>query len=432
MHRSQPVQPDACDHDAERGCYIRAVRGPRAVRLGGARSGAALLVAVAVIVVVIYLYGRFGFTNAGDLADPDMGNHADFDSFRSSVRALWAGDDPYATGNLNSPAWTPLFSLFAPFNAIVGFRLFALTLIATMLAALTWTASTLSLSTRVALVAVSALMLSGPMQATLHQGQVYTVLALGLVAAWQLERGGRTTASAVALGVVAALKPSLLPMLLWPAVHGRWRDLAAGVGGAAGTAGLGVLLGGPTATIAWAQKLLNYGRDGSADNMSLEAVAYRLFTPNRFSGYLAYAPGMATAASLFAVILVVVTLLAARRNDLGLWALVAACLMAAPIAWRGYLVLLAPAVLVLLSTRRTQAVGWLLLALQLIPNSWPALWEDHGSLAATIGLTLPCATLLAHWAAILAGSHAGASEALAHPRAPFASVGEPEKANEPS
>jgi alpha-1,2-mannosyltransferase/arabinofuranan 3-O-arabinosyltransferase len=89
--------------------------------------------------------------------------------------------------------------------------------------------------------------------------------------------------------------------------------------------------------------------------------------------------------------------------DAALWALVAASLLASPIAWHNYLVLLGPGVLLLLAGGWV-ASGFLLLALQSIPPYWPALWAGRDTVVATLALTLYFYVLLAHWFALLIAS----------------------------
>jgi alpha-1,2-mannosyltransferase len=104
--------------------------------------------------------------------------------------------------------------------------------------------------------------------------------------------------------------------------------------------------------------------------------------------------------------------------EVGLWVLVAASLLASPIAWHNYLVLLGPGVLLLLA-RGMVAPAFLLLALQAIPAQWPLLWNQQGTVAASLALTLYLYILVAHWVALMAatkepapvrGEAAGASE----------------------
>jgi hypothetical protein len=63
-------------------------------------------------------------------------------------------------------------------------------------------------------------------------------------------------------------------------------------------------------------------------------------------------------------------------------------------------VLLGPGILVLLARGRA-APAFLLLALQAIPGQWPLLWNQRGTVAATLALTLYLYILLAHWLVLL-------------------------------
>jgi alpha-1,2-mannosyltransferase/arabinofuranan 3-O-arabinosyltransferase len=89
-----------------------------------------------------------------------------------------------------------------------------------------------------------------------------------------------------------------------------------------------------------------------------------------------------------------------RGTQAGLWALVAASLLASPIAWHNYLVLLGPGILLLLARGR-MAPAFLLLALQSIPAQWPLLWNETDTVVASLGLTLYLYILIAHWLALL-------------------------------
>ncbi|MGI8910486.1 MAG: hypothetical protein ACR2JR_08025, partial [Rubrobacteraceae bacterium] len=86
--------------------------------------------------------------------------------------------------------------------------------------------------------------------------------------------------------------------------------------------------------------------------------------------------------------------------EAGLWAMVAASLLASPVTWHNYLLLLAPGVLLLLARGRT-SLALLLLSLQFIPPQWPELWRDQEPVLAALGLTLYTFILLAHWLAFL-------------------------------
>ncbi len=89
--------------------------------------------------------------------------------------------------------------------------------------------------------------------------------------------------------------------------------------------------------------------------------------------------------------------------EVGLWVLVAASLLASPIAWHNYLVLLGPGVLLLLA-RGMAAPAFLLLALQAIPAQWPLIWNGRGTVAASLAMTLYLYILIAHWLVLLAAT----------------------------
>jgi alpha-1,2-mannosyltransferase/arabinofuranan 3-O-arabinosyltransferase len=329
----------------------------------------------------------------------------DFDSFWLSARAFLGGGDIYDAGarlvNLNPPVWTVLISPLGLLEAIDAYRLFVVVSILLVLGYLAWTAEELRLRPVWAVVGAGLLLLSSPLLSTLALGQVYPVLALGLVAAWISDRRDHQRLSGASLGLVVALKPSLAPVLLWPLVRRRWGAfLAACISGLAATL-VGLVVAGPSATFRYV-RILNEGFASAYwDNASIPAAATRFFTEHRFGENVATLPWMVYVG--YAVGIGVVALTAVRirgGGDAGLWALVAASLLASPIAWHNYLVLLAPGVLLLL------ARGWIspalfLLALQAIPAQWPLLWNDGGTIGATFALTLYLYVLLAHWALLL-------------------------------
>jgi len=226
---------------------------------------------------------------------------------------------------------------------------------------------------------------------------VYPVLAFGLVGAWAADRRGMGAVSGVFLGVVAALKPTLALVLLWPLFRRRWETLLAAVGSGAGTTLFAFLAAGPRTTFEYAGVLLGESVDGYWDNASLHAAAIRLFTENEYAQNLAQLPWLVPVVQALALGLVVLTAFLVRGGtEWGLWAVVAASLLASPVAWHNYLVLLGPAV-VLLFARGRYAAGVLLILLQLIPARWPLLWTGQETLIATAAISLYTVILLAHW-----------------------------------
>jgi alpha-1,2-mannosyltransferase len=386
-----------------------AVRGDARIRDAVLYTAAFWVFAAALWMDVRYLGGTLG-----RISTSSMRVHVDFDSFWLSARALLEGGDIYDTGarlvNLNPPVWTVLISPLGLMEAIDAYRLFVLLSVLIVLGYLAWTAEELGLRPVWAVVGAGLLLLSSPLISTLALGQVYPVLALGLVAAWILDRRENRRLSGVALGLVVALKPSMAPVLLWPLVRRRWDAFAAAcVSGLAATL-VGLVVAGPAAT--W--RYVGVLNEGSAaaywDNASIPAAMARFFTEHPYGQNAATLPWMVYVGYAIGIAVVVVTAARIRGGgEAGLWALVAASLLASPIAWHNYLVLLAPGVLLLLARGRI-SLALFLLALQAIPAQWPLLWNEEGTVGATFALTLYLYVLLAHWILLLLAVEPGASE----------------------
>jgi alpha-1,2-mannosyltransferase len=120
-----------------------------------------------------------------------------------------------------------LISPLGLLEPITACRLFVLLTLSVAIAYLAWTASELELHAGWVLGGGSALLFSSPMLGTLAPGQIYPLLALGLVAAWVADRRERSVLSGVALGLVVAVKPLLAPVVLWPLVSRKWQAFAA-------------------------------------------------------------------------------------------------------------------------------------------------------------------------------------------------------------
>ena len=361
-----------------------------------------------VLVFALWLNVRFFGGTLARISTVSMNIHADFDTFWRSAEALLGGGDIYDAGarlvNLNPPLWTVLISPLGLMQPLAAYRLFVLLSLIVTVAYLAWTAAELRLGAGWAVVGAAMLVFSSPLLATLALGQVYPLLALGLVAAWVADRRGRRVASGVALGLVVALKPTLAPALLWPLVRRRWDAfVAALVAGAAATL-VGFVVAGPEATF----RYLGVLRDASVspywDNASLPAAAARLFTENEYAQHVAMLPWMVPVAYAVGFAAILFTAVKVRGGgEAGLWALVAASLLASPIAWHNYLVLLGPGVLLLLARGRGPW-AFLLLALQAIPAQWVLLWNEEGTVLAALALTLYLPILIAHWLALLSAA----------------------------
>jgi alpha-1,2-mannosyltransferase len=379
-------------------------------KVGGTRVWDAVFITVGFWVLALSLWMDVFVGDAvlERISTASMRVHTDFDSFWRSARALLAGEDVYDTGarlvNLNPPAWTVLISPLGVLQVLTAYRVFVVISLVVTVGYLAWTAEEVRLGPAWAVVGGVMLLLSSPLLSTLALGQVYPVLALGLVAAWMADRRGRQRLSGTALGLVMALKPSLLPVLLWPLVRRRWRAFGAALAAGAGATFVGVIAAGPGATLDYIGIL----SDGSAspywDNASLPGAAARLFTDNPYAEHAATLPWTVYLAYALGIGTVVLTVIKVQHDqEAGLWALVAASLLVSPIAWHNYLVLLGPGVLLLLARGRTGS-AFLLLALQCIPAQWPLIWNDRGTVAASLAMTLYLYILVAHWLVFLAAT----------------------------
>ena len=217
------------------------------------------------------------------------------------------------------------------------------------------------------------------------------------MAAWVAYRRGKPGSSGVALGLVLAVKPQLAPVLLWPLARRRWRQFVMALAAGAAATLVGMLVTGPGALLGWVRFVASRQRDGYWDNNTLPAAAARLFRDNEFVEPVARLPWAEPAAYVLVIGLIVLTALWVRRDPgMGLWALVAASLLAPPVSWHNYLVLLGPGILLLLA-RGWTAPALLLLALQIIPPAWSEPWRHGSIVAAALMLNLHLYILLAHW-----------------------------------
>jgi alpha-1,2-mannosyltransferase len=370
----------------------------------------AVMITAGFWVLVASLWMQVGYMSGTleRIATPSMEIHVDFDSFWRSARAMLEGRNIYDTGvrlvNLNPPVWTLLISPLGLLSALTAYRVFVVISLVITVGYLAWTVEELRLRPGWVAVGVVILLLSSPMLATLALGQVYPVLALGLVAAWVADRRDRQEVSGAALGLVIAFKPSLLPVLLWPVARRQWRALVAAlVSGAAATL-VGVVVLGPGATLDYIGVLRDRSVSAYWDNASLPSAAARLFTENPYAQNVATLPWMVTVGYALGIAAIFFTAMRIRHSpEVGLWAMVAASLLASPIAWHNYLVLLGPGVLLLLA-RGMVAPAFLLLALQSIPAQWPLIWNTKGTVAASLAMTLYLYILIAHWLAFLAAT----------------------------
>jgi len=357
--------------------------------------------ALGVLLLALGLDVHFGPGILETISANSVRAHGDFSTFWHSAAALWEGEDIYDTGaeaeNRNPPLWTLLISPLGLLKPLLAYRIFLVLSVAITAGYITWMAGEVRLSPRWAVAGTVLLLLSSPLLKTLALGQMYPVLTTVLVAAWISERRGRTLISGSALGLVVALKPSLAPIVLWPLMRRRWKAFVAALASAAAATLVGAVVVGPGATLDWLRLLSDDTVNPFWDNASLSSAAARLFTDNESARPIATLPWMVPVAYVLGIGAVVLTAMRVRHGpEVALWALVAASLLASPIAWHNYLVLLGPGVLLLLA-RGWGAAGFLLLALQAIHPYWPALWAGKDTVLATLALTLYFYILVAHW-----------------------------------
>lgn len=370
------------------------------------REAALAAVALGAVQLALWLYARDGFSTLDGIASNEMSTHLDYDIFWHSARAWLDGGNPFRdTGapdiSNNPPFFTLLLLPLAFLDPLVGYRFWTLLMLLAQVGALAWTADEVRMRTGWAIVGTVALLLSAPLLGTLAIGQMYPLLTLGLVTAWIADRRGNDLVSGCALGVVVAIKPSLAPIILWPLVRRRWKAFAATVASGGVATLVGIVAVGLGPTLDWITVLRTKFLDGSWDNASLPGAAARLFRQNRFAEPLLEFPWALTAALVLGVMLIAVTVLRAPLDgEAGLWALVASSLLASPVTWHNYLLVLMPGVLLLLARGRTASAS-LLVALALIPQQWIGLWEEQDTVVASIALALYSYILIAYWLAYL-------------------------------
>lgn len=367
-------------------------------------SFAVLVVAACAGAMALWMW--YAEHNMQRIATSSIEVHADFDTFYQSARAVWDGDvSVYDTGarlvNLNPPFWTVLFAPLGLLDVVPAYRVFAGTMVSLVVGYVIWTTAELRTSSLWMVLAVAMLLISSPVLATLALGQLYPVLVVGLVASWAADRRGRDRLSGAALGLVVAIKPSLLPVLLWPLVRRKWGTLVAAIVAGALATLVGIVALGWGSTVEYARVLLDQPLNSYWDNASIPSAAARLFTPNEWAIPLAIAPLMVPVAYVLSLGVLALTVLRVNGDpELGLWAMVAASLLVSPVAWNNYLMLLGPGILILLSRGRV-AVAFLLLALQTIPPQWPLIWDDIDAAWASIPISLYFFSLFLHWLALL-------------------------------
>jgi alpha-1,2-mannosyltransferase len=367
-------------------------------RSGVVRWGIAGVLVVASIVTAVVLYVQHPDALVTLLPSTDMRElHVDFDTFWHSAVALTQGADIYHTPakltNLNPPLLTVLLTPLTLFDSLTAYRVFAVLTLLIVVGALLAVARELRLHPGVTTLAVLAVLASSPLHGTLVLGQIYPLLLAGLVAGWIAERRGRPVLAAVLFGVTVALKPSLAPLLLLPAVQRRWVPLWSGLGAAMAATVVGVLVAGPSSGFEWLHIAFTEPVPDTVDNASLPGLAVRFGVPSVLG-------------TLLGAVVLIGTLMWCGRHRYRIdpagtapWAVLAAGLLVSPISWHNYLMLLWPGVLVLITLGRGAAAA-AALAVIVIPVSWNADWPPEG-FGPDVARSLYCAILIGYWAVLL-------------------------------
>jgi arabinofuranan 3-O-arabinosyltransferase len=360
-----------------------------------------------------WLFVRYPGLLVSGVANPDPKGHIDFQTFWRSTSALLHGRDLYNTGsvlpNLNPPFLSLLLAPFGLLPVMPSYWLFTALSVLLATGRVLGRARELQLGRAATVFAVVTLLASSPLHGTLLLGQIYVLLMAGLAAAWLAGRRDRPGLAALLVALVVALKPSLAPLLLvplcWRGHPARWSSVAIGMSAAAGFSLAGVLIAGPASAVDWLRLATGTPAPEFDANASLPGVLARLSAPAAYGWVVT-------------VVVVLGTLWWVRRPhivgrtppgvvgsaDTVWFAVAAGCLLASPIAWLNYWVVLWPGVLVLLRAGRWWAAVPLLVA-SIIPVAWGNLWQaaPHAP-AALAGRSLYCVVLLGFWFALSAYS----------------------------
>jgi hypothetical protein len=244
--------------------------------------------------------------------------HVDFDVFWHSARALWEGRSLYYdTGgpdsSTNQPFWTLLISPLGLPEPLTAYRTFVLITVLTSVDSLAWMAAELRLRAGWATVGVGLLLPSSPVRGTLVPGQMYSLLSLGLVAAWVADRRGRPTVSGVSLGLIVAVKPQLAPVLLWPLARRRWRTIGVALLSGVMATLVAMIVAGLGELLDWLWYVCKRRPDGYWDNNTLPGAAARLFRENDFVEPVAMLPWLEPLAYVLGIGVVIFAAFKVRR-----------------------------------------------------------------------------------------------------------------------
>lgn len=369
-----------------------------------------------------YIYMRWGSFALNRIASPDADMHTDFQTFWNSARRLLHGGDIYTPEplpNLEPPVFTLMMAPLGRMEYWQAYRLFVLIDALAVVGSVTLVAAQAQLSAGRTALVTAAILASSPMLATLGLGQMYPLITLGLAVTWCLQQRGRPLLAAVVLGLVVALKPSLLPVLGLPAVRRQWQPLLVAFTSGAAAMLLGWWAAGPRSLPRWVGLLYDHPPNNYWDNASLPGMFLRLTAGGEDGARPLYAmPGGFVTGLVLGLTVLAGTLWTVRARphgsggdgdagkqipldtDVALWAVAAAALLASPLSWHNYLVMLMPGLVVLAAHGRWRWV-MALLAPALIGMEWPMLWTDNAVITPTAPQSLYSVILLGYWLALV-------------------------------
>jgi hypothetical protein len=343
---------------------------------------AALAAAVLGFLPVVLLAGAL--LHAGSFA----GSLFDFGIFEHASQRVIVGESPYPDpdalpgegGYLYPPllAWVvaPLAALTTGVAAQVIFTLLTMAAVSAALLLLgvrDWRCH-------------GAAFIGGPMIYSFYLGTAVPLLLLGIAVAWRL-RERRPVTAGVVIGLVVALKPFLWPLLFFPLLR---RQLVVGLVAAAAGA-LAVLVSWAAIDFAgfgvYPDLLRAVTEQRAPESYSLTAVLHALGLPLTAASVLALAAGLGVLVYAFRR----VTTGEPRGDALALGLCLTVALVASPIVWSHYLVLLL--VPIALAAPRFGAIWLAPVALHLVPDpSW------SGGELSTIAPLFLAAGLMLVWA----------------------------------
>ncbi len=198
-------------------------------------------------------------------------------------------------------------------------------------------------------------------------GQLAWLLLVPLTLSWSAARHGRWLKAGAWLGIVVAVKPFLLPMLVWMLWRGHFRSVLLSLAVVAAIVCGGLALFGADQYQQWRDAIGEVQWYGRPLNASLWGAIYRTFVPNNRAAIVADLGAIARNLALAASgVVALATWLACRHEQTidDQWTLVlSASLLICPLGWVYYGTLLLPG-------WRGRWPGALATACWLIPTPW--------------------------------------------------------------